>query len=111
MTQCGLENFTIEVIETQTQANDRERFWIKVLDCKAPKGYNQRGGGCGIRKPKANNMCGIEESCIGKTLRERRPELSLTQRHYKKKQPKFLSKICRQCSFADKPQTIHQIKP
>ena len=31
MRQCGLENFTIEVIETcETQG---ERFWIKFLNC------------------------------------------------------------------------------
>ena len=34
MRQCGLDNFTIEIIEyceTQAEVNERERFWIKVL--------------------------------------------------------------------------------
>ena len=48
MRDCGLENFTLEVIErceTQAQANDRERFWIKVLKCEVPNGYNRSNGG------------------------------------------------------------------
>ena len=48
MKNCGTENFTIEIIEecsTQEQANERERFWIKVLKCKIPNGYNQKDGG------------------------------------------------------------------
>ncbi len=48
MKNCGTENFTIEIIEeceTQEQANKRERFWIKVLKCKIPNGYNQKDGG------------------------------------------------------------------
>ena len=50
MRDCGLENFTIEVIErceTQAQLNERERFWIRVLNCKVPNGYNQNDGGAG----------------------------------------------------------------
>lgn len=50
MRDCGLENFTIEVIErceTQAQLNERERFWIRVLNCKLPNGYNQNDGGTG----------------------------------------------------------------
>ena len=53
MRTCELENFTLEVIErceTQSQAN--ERFWIKVLKCRVPNGYNQSNGG--IRQQKAN---------------------------------------------------------
>lgn len=47
MRQYSLENFTIEVIEkckTQEQANHQERFWIKVLKCKIPDGYNRSSG-------------------------------------------------------------------
>lgn len=45
---CGLENFTIEVIErcdTQEQLDAREKFWIRVLNCTVPNGYNQTPGG------------------------------------------------------------------
>ena len=48
MKNCGAENFTIEIIKecsTQEQANERERFWIKVLKCKIPNGYNQKDDG------------------------------------------------------------------
>lgn len=55
MRQCGIENFTIEVIEycdSQEQLNEREIFWINVLNCKFPNGYNLSDGGNGfIRKP------------------------------------------------------------
>lgn len=58
MRQCGLDNFTIEVIEecaTQEEANDRERFWIKVLNSKTPNGYNRSNGGeGGIHKQKTS---------------------------------------------------------
>ena len=50
MRTCGLENFTIEVIErceTQAQANEREHFWIRVLNCRMPNGYNRSNGGEG----------------------------------------------------------------
>ena len=50
MRDCGLENFILEVIErceTQAQANERERFWIRVLNCRMPNGYNRSNGGEG----------------------------------------------------------------
>ena len=50
MRQCGAENFTIEVIEyceSKKQLNERERFWINVLNCKVPNGYNVSDGGSG----------------------------------------------------------------
>ena len=59
MRDCGLENFTIEVIEeckTPEQTKERERFWISVLKCKVPNGYNQSDGG---------------ESCLPKTSHPR----------------------------------------
>ena len=53
MRQCGIKNFTIEVIErckTQKQLNEREIFWIRVLNSKQPYGYNVREGGGGYQK-------------------------------------------------------------
>ena len=50
MRDCGLDNFTIEVIEecaTPKQAKEREQFWIKVLNSKVPNGYNRSNGGEG----------------------------------------------------------------
>ena len=53
MRECGLENFTIEIIErceNQIELNEREKFWIKVLNSKSPNGYNlSNGGGAGLR--------------------------------------------------------------
>ena len=51
MRQFGMENFTVEVIEeceTQEDLNEREKFWIKVLNSKQPNGYNRNddGGVC-----------------------------------------------------------------
>ena len=50
MRECGIENFTIEIIdrcETQEQLNEREKFWINALNAKQPNGYNVRNGGGG----------------------------------------------------------------
>ena len=47
MRECGLENFTIEIIErceNQNELNEREKFWIKVLKSKSPNGYNLSSG-------------------------------------------------------------------
>ena len=78
--QCGLENFTIEVIErceTQAQANERERFWIQVLNTKVPNGYNRlNGGGCGIRKPKAKVVFVM---AIGENIKNLRLQHGLSQ--------------------------------
>ena len=42
----GKENFSVEIIESQIENyNEREKFWIKELDCKVPKGYNITDGG------------------------------------------------------------------
>ena len=53
MRECGLENFTVEIIEhceNQAELNEREKFWIKVLKSKIPYGYNQIDGGGGFQK-------------------------------------------------------------
>ena len=59
MHECGIENFTIEIIEcceTQEQLNEREIFWINALNVKQPNDYNVRNGGGGheylSRQPK-----------------------------------------------------------
>ena len=58
MRECGLENFTIEVIErceTLEQAKRQERFWIRVLNSKVPNGYNQSDGGEGGYRKSVSN--------------------------------------------------------
>jgi len=76
MRKCGLENFTIEVVEecaTPELTKARERFWIKVLKCKVPNGYNQSDGGESC-SPKAT-----ERKYIGKYLRRFREAFKLKQ--------------------------------
>lgn len=51
--QCGIENFTIEIIErctSQEQLNEREIFWINALNSKQPYGYNSTIGGGGYER-------------------------------------------------------------
>ena len=88
MRTCGLENFTIEVIErceTQAQANERERFWIRVLNCRVPNGYNRSNGGEIGRgkKVKFTNeqmpMDFIQWSMFYNRIRSRREELGISQ--------------------------------
>ena len=58
MRECGLENFTIEVIErckNQNELNEREKFWIKVLKSKSPNGYNLSNGGKGFVQDKVSS--------------------------------------------------------
>ncbi len=56
-----MENFTIEVIEeceTQEDLNEREKFWIKVLNSKQPNGYNILDGGGGSARGQRKNIFG-----------------------------------------------------
>ena len=49
------ENFSREVLaecETPEELDAQERFYIKKLDCKHPKGYNANDGGRRLRSPK-----------------------------------------------------------
>ena len=58
MRQCGLENFTIEIIErcySQAQLNEREIFWIRVLNSRQPYGYNVKRGGGGFEYSRSNS--------------------------------------------------------
>ena len=51
----GEENFSHEVLaecETPEELDAQERFYIKKLDCKHPKGYNNTDGGRRSRSPK-----------------------------------------------------------
>mgnify|MGYP002621953246 CR=1 FL=1 len=74
MRKCEVENFTIEIIErckNQTELNEREIFWIKVLKSKSPNGYNLSNGGAGFIRQKnfSNNLEGMSFSNRLKDLR------------------------------------------
>ena len=85
MRTCWLENFTIEIIErceTQAQANERERFRIRVLDCKIPHGYNRSNGGEGsIHKPKSSSAKKVDGMLI-RRLKELRFLNEITQSQF-----------------------------
>ena len=76
MRQCGLDNFKVEVIEeceTQEQANRQEKFWIKVLNCKIPDGYNRSSGGEGHPiKTKTTSDNSAKAMKLGEIIREYR---------------------------------------
>ena len=76
MRQCVLDNFKVEVIEeceTQEKANHQERFWIKVLNCKIPDGYNRSSGGEGhVIKTKTTSENSAKAMKLGEIIREYR---------------------------------------
>ncbi len=52
LNKYGLESFTVSVIDEsddQKVLDEKERQWIKVFGCRAPKGYNCTDGGDGVR--------------------------------------------------------------
>ena len=47
----GKENFKKEIIcecSSKEELNEKEKYWIKILKCKTPNGYNITDGGNGI---------------------------------------------------------------
>lgn len=71
MRKYGVENFSIEIIEecAPELLDERERFWIKKLNCLSPNGYNILEGGqkkrseirkccdCGVQISKGATRC------------------------------------------------------
>lgn len=52
LNKYGLESFVISVIDearTQESLDEKEKYWIKFYNCRAPKGYNCTDGGDGVR--------------------------------------------------------------
>lgn len=50
----GIQSFDISIIDTATSAevlSEKEVYWIKTLDSKAPNGYNLTDGGEGLINP------------------------------------------------------------
>ena len=88
MRDCGIENFTIEVIEecnTPEQAKKQECFWIKALKCKVPNGYNRSNGGESPypRKPKLQitpPVMSVSGMTIAEALKRFRKEFNLKQK-------------------------------
>ena len=60
----GLENFTVEVLETcpVDKLNEREKFWIRELNTRTPNGYNLTDGGDGNSNPSEETRKKISEN-------------------------------------------------
>lgn len=89
----GLENFSVEVIETcpLDQLNEREVFWICELDSKAPNGYNLTDGGEGLINPSAETRARMSAN---------HPDISGEKNpNYGKKTP---PEVCAKISAANK---------
>jgi len=84
MRQFGMENFTIETIEeceTQAELNEREIFWIKVLNSKKPNGYNQNDGGGGSARCPRKKFFGDDfNEKFSEKLRNLREHQELSQK-------------------------------
>ena len=93
---CGIENFTIEVIEectTPDTARQQEMFWVKALNCRVPNGYNQSDGGEGTfsSKPKPTTppkKINIAGGTIAESLKRFRAEFHLSQKDVAEKMGK-----------------------
>lgn len=71
----GRENFIVEVLEkceTFEQLNEREKYWIAVLRCKVPFGYNRTEGGEGNvgYTPTPEHRANLRAANLGKKLSE-----------------------------------------
>lgn len=52
LNKYGLRSFTISIIDTAASRkilDEKECYWIKQLNCKAPNGYNLTDGGEGLK--------------------------------------------------------------
>ena len=61
----GKNNFVVEIVEKwedRDTLNEREKFWIKKLNCKVPNGYNiAKGGVSGRGEAAARNRIWLQE--------------------------------------------------
>ena len=65
----GIESFKIELLEecTKEDVYEKERFWIKTLNCIQPFGYNQHEGGKGgCLNPSEELRQKLREAKLGK---------------------------------------------
>jgi len=92
----GKENFVKEIIDfagSKEDLNEKEKYWIKFYNCKAPNGYNITDGGGGVAgfiswnkgltKETNEGVKKISESKFGENNPAKRPEVreKLSQNH------------------------------
>lgn len=63
MRKHGLDNFVYEVLEqcAAEELDEKERYWINLLNCVAPNGYNILSGGQKYRK--STKTCLVCKKC------------------------------------------------
>lgn len=67
----GLQSFDIFIMDLADDneiLNEKERYWIKTLNCKVPNGYNLTDGGDGLTNPLQETKDKISEKLRGKKL-------------------------------------------
>jgi len=65
----GIEVFDISIIdtaETKEELDEKEKYWIKFYNCKAPNGYNLTDGGDGVINPSEESRKKMSEARKGK---------------------------------------------
>ena len=106
MRECGIENFTIEIIEyceTQEQANERERFWIRALNSKQPYGYNVTDGGGGYQRKASFKIQDDKNLLFHEKLKYLREHQELSQKEICKRLGLPTSTYCRYESGETQP--------
>ena len=107
--QCGIQNFTIEVIErcqSQEQLNEREIFWINALNSTQPYGYNVRDGGGGYERQIKVSRKTDDCSAFHEKLKYLREHQELSQREICKRLNLPTSTYCRYESGETQPNLI-----
>jgi group I intron endonuclease len=89
LAKYGAESFSVEVVDTagnQTDLNEREKYWIRLLNTITPHGYNLTEGGEG-GKPTAETREKMRQAKLGtKASPETRAKMSLARKGRKQSQ-------------------------
>lgn len=107
MRKYGVENFYYEVLETNIEEsllNEREKYWIALLQTQSPNGYNMTAGGDGGpgRRPLSS-----EEKLFNQKLKEEQgiiigPEKNFEQYKQSEKYQEDLKKKRKKVQMLDK---------
>lgn len=112
----GKENFRKEILcecSSKEELDEKEKFWIKELNCKVPNGYNIKDGGEGLFNPSEETRLKLraprgpmsEESKKNIKLACNRPEVKQKHRGPMSEEGKRNCKIA-----ANKPENLEKHK-
>jgi group I intron endonuclease len=96
LNKYGLSSFIISVIDTADNREilcKKERYWISILNCKTPNGYNQTDGGDGLINPSKEIRKRMEIATRGK-----RPDRTGTHHTAEAKEKNRLAHVGKSCS-------------